>query len=160
METGARSYGIWNCLHVCTSQSSVVEKSKKTQPTIFFLQNWRVCPQRKVAPACWVLWRPQCGSNFAGHLLAPPWSLEQDPRAFGTAYMGALVISVQKKSENPTDKFFSFKTGGFAPRENWQQLVGCFGGPNAAQILQVTSLHLHGAWSKSLGHLELPTWVH
>jgi hypothetical protein len=88
METGARSYGIWNCLHVCTSHQ---------------------------------------------------WS---------------------KKVRKPNRQIFFFKTGEFAPRENWHQLVGCSGGPNAAQILQVTSLHLHGAWSKILGRLELPTWVH
>ena len=96
MEPRARIYGIWNCLHGCTSHQCS-KKVRKPNRQFFFLQNWRVCPQRKLATACWVLWRPQSGSNFAGHLLAPPWSLEQDPRAFGTAYMGALVISVQKK---------------------------------------------------------------
>ena len=159
METGARSYGIWNCLHVCTSHQCS-KKVRKPNRQFFFFKTGEFAPREKWHQLVGCSGGPNAARKFAGHLLAPPWSLEQDPRALGTAYMRAPVISVQKKSENPTDKFCSFKTGGFAPRENWQQLVGCFGGPNVAQILQVTSLHLHGAWSKSLGHLELPTWVH
>ena len=74
-----------------------VQKKGENPTDKCFPSKLEIFAPQKMVPACWVLWRPQCSSNFAGHLLAPPWSLEQDPRAFGTACMGALVISVQKK---------------------------------------------------------------
>ena len=49
--------------------------------------------------------------------------------AFGTAYMHALVISVQKKGENPTDKCFPSKLEIFAPQKNGTGLLGALEAP-------------------------------